>query len=131
MFSPPLYSVLKFTLSYIVTRGYNFKLSKEELEQHMVLQGDDMLFRQIRQMITVNISDLLFSLTQRVAKTILLLLIIWLNMVSNLMDNNIYSVNVVPVWSVKACSVLWNGIFIQSWTSVLAWNLIFLRRQLS
>lgn len=48
MFSPPLYSVLKFNLNYIVSRNYNFKLTPEEMEQYRVLQGDDMLFRQIR-----------------------------------------------------------------------------------
>ena len=60
MFSPPLYSVLKFNLNYIVSHNYNFKLTPEEMEpnlseQHIValqdlkvLQGDDMLFRQIR-----------------------------------------------------------------------------------
>ena len=48
MFSPPLYSVLKFNLNYIVSHNYNFKLTPEEMEQYKVLQGDDMLFRQIR-----------------------------------------------------------------------------------
>lgn len=53
MFSPPLYSVLKFPLSYIISRNYNFKLSDEEVTQFTVLQGDNMMFRQIR-MISMN-----------------------------------------------------------------------------
>lgn len=48
MFSPQLYSVLKFNLNYVVSHNYNFKLTPEEMEQYKVLQGDDMLFRQIR-----------------------------------------------------------------------------------
>ena len=53
MFSPPLYSVLKFPLNYIITHDYNFKLTDEELIHFTVLQGDNMMFRQIR-MISMN-----------------------------------------------------------------------------
>ena len=53
MFSPPLYSVLKFPLNYIITHDYNFKLTNEELIHFTVLQGDNMMFRQIR-MISMN-----------------------------------------------------------------------------
>ena len=48
MFSPPLYSVLKFNLNWIITHDYNFRLSEEEVTQFTVLQGDNMMFRQIR-----------------------------------------------------------------------------------
>lgn len=48
MFSPPLYAVLKFPLNYIVSHNYNFKLSESEATQYKVLQGDNMMFRQIR-----------------------------------------------------------------------------------
>ena len=37
MFSPPLYSVLKFPLNYIITHDYNFKLTDEELIHFTVL----------------------------------------------------------------------------------------------
>ena len=78
MFSPPLYSVLKFNLNYIVSHNYNFKLTPEEMEQYKVLQGDDMLFRQIRSfpMIRINSSALLSLLMQQAARTTLMLLII-------------------------------------------------------
>ena len=48
MFSPPLYSVLKLNLNYIIAHDYNLKLSNEEKTQFTVLQGDNMMFRQIR-----------------------------------------------------------------------------------
>ena len=53
MFSPPLYYVLKLSLNYIITHDYNLKLSEEEKTQFKVLQGDNMMFRQIR-MISVD-----------------------------------------------------------------------------
>lgn len=48
MFSPPLYSVLKFPLNYIISHDYNIKLTDDEKTQWTVLQGDNMMFRQIR-----------------------------------------------------------------------------------
>lgn len=71
MFSPPLYSVLKFPLNYIITHDYNFKLTNEELIHFTVLQGDNMMFRQIR-MISMNddkFQKFLFLLTLQVDTT--------------------------------------------------------------
>ncbi len=48
MFSPPLYAVLKFPLNFVVSRNYNIQLTDEEIIQFKILQGDNMMFRQIR-----------------------------------------------------------------------------------
>lgn len=48
MYSPPLYSVLKLPISYIVNNNYNIKLTQEDAMKFQVLQGDNMLFRLVR-----------------------------------------------------------------------------------
>lgn len=48
MFSPKLYTVKKFPLSYIVSNHYNLCITNEETDKFCVKQQDNMLFRQIR-----------------------------------------------------------------------------------
>lgn len=48
MFSPKLYIVRKFPLSFIISNKYNLDLSKDQEEMYYIKQSDNMLFRQIR-----------------------------------------------------------------------------------
>lgn len=48
MYSPPLYTVLKFPFSFIVNNNYNIKLTDEDFIKFQVAQGDNMMFRLIR-----------------------------------------------------------------------------------
>lgn len=48
MFSPPLYGVIKLPLTYVINSGYNVLLTDDDITAFKVMQGDNMMFRQIR-----------------------------------------------------------------------------------
>lgn len=53
MYSPPLYTVRKFALKFIIDNEFDIRLSPDDEKQYYINQQDNMLFRQIR-LITEN-----------------------------------------------------------------------------
>ena len=48
IFSPKLYGVIKLDFRQILKSNYSLEMDKDDVRRHLVDQGDNMLFRQVR-----------------------------------------------------------------------------------